>query len=343
MLDGNSLAISEEDLQRVLTVMNMSWAPSMRECYGAGLLVFHVFCDERKVPEEQHCPIDTQTMLNFISSCVGSYSGKTLANYVYAIKAWHTLHGQPWRIQQDELKAALDGASECTPETSKRQKREPFSTDLILKIQTYLDLSKPLDAAVYACLTTSFYGLCCLGEITVRALKAFDPEKHVKRSNVKMDVKDRNDLLVTEIFLPRTKTLNIGQSVFWAQQDNLTNPKSALLNHFEVNNPEPNVHLFTWKHVKGMRPLTRTEFWKRVSGIVKREGLGNLKGHGLCIGGTLEYLLQGIPFDVVKSMGRWSSEAFMSYLCKHTLILAPYLQNSPALEPFTQYTMPPVY
>ncbi|KAG1829990.1 hypothetical protein EV424DRAFT_1378728 [Suillus variegatus] len=77
-------------------------------------------------------------------------------------------------------------------------------------------------------------------------------------------------------------------------------------------------------------------------GIVKRAGLGNLKGHGLRIGGTLEYLLRGVPFDVVKSMGRWSSEAFTVYLRKHALILAPYLQESSALEPFTRYTMPPI-
>ncbi|KIK33357.1 hypothetical protein CY34DRAFT_18423 [Suillus luteus UH-Slu-Lm8-n1] len=281
-------------------------------------------------------------MLNFVLSCAGSYSGKTLANYVYAIKAWHTLHGQPWRIQQDELKAALDGAVQCAPKTSKRQKREPFSTTLILKIRSYLDLSKPLNAAVYACLTTAFYALCRLGEVTIKALKAFDPNKHVKRADVEMDVKDRNDLLVTKIFLPHTKTSHIGQGVFCAQQDNLSDPKAALLNHFEINNPEPNAHLFAWRHLKGMRPLTWTKFWKRVSGIVKRAGLGNLKGHGLCIGGTLEYLLRGVPFDVVKSIGRWSSESFTIYLRKHALILAPYLQGSPALEPFTRYTMPSI-
>ncbi|KIK31890.1 hypothetical protein CY34DRAFT_27992, partial [Suillus luteus UH-Slu-Lm8-n1] len=54
--DGKFLAITEADLERVLTVMNLSWAVGTRECYGAGLLVFHVFCDERSVPEEQRCP-----------------------------------------------------------------------------------------------------------------------------------------------------------------------------------------------------------------------------------------------------------------------------------------------
>ncbi|KAG2101607.1 uncharacterized protein F5147DRAFT_746958 [Suillus discolor] len=194
-------------------------------------------------------------------------------------------------------------------------KWEPFSMKLILNIHAHLDLSKHLDTTVYTCLTMAFYALCCLGELTVKSLKAFDPKKHVKCSNVEMDVKDRHDLLMTKIF-----------RVYWAQQDNHTNPKTALLNHFAINNPTSESHLFTWKHPKGMRPLTQTEFWKRVSGIVKGAHLGNLKGHGLHIGGTLEYLLCGVPFNVVNFMGRWTSEAFTAYLHKHVLILAPYLQ-----------------
>lgn len=71
-------------------------------------------------------------------------------------------------------------------------------------------------------------------------------------------------------------------------------------------------------------------------------GIDSIKGHGIRIGSTLEYLLRGVPFDVVKSMGRWSSEAFVLYLRKHAIILAPYMQGHPILEPFTRYTMPPV-
>ncbi|KAG2740419.1 hypothetical protein P692DRAFT_20753281, partial [Suillus brevipes Sb2] len=340
--DGRFLVIAEEDLQRVLTVMNLSWAPGMRECYGAGLLVFHVFCDERSVPEEQRCPVDTRTMLNFVASCARSYSGKTITNYVYAVKAWHTLHGQPWEIQQDELKASLDGTSELTPDTSKRLKREPFTVKFILDIRTHLNLSAPLDAAVFVCLTSAFFGLCHTGELTVKSMKAFDPTKHVKRSNLEMDIEDRHELRVTKIFLPRTKVAMAGEGVYWVQQQDLSDPKAAILNHLLINDPSQDSHLFAWKHKNGMRPLTRSEFWKRISGIVKRAGLGNLKSHGLRIGGTLEYLLRGVPFDVVKSMGRWSSEVFTIYLHKHVLILAPYLQESPALEPFTRYTMPPI-
>lgn len=38
----------------------------------------------------------------------------------------------------------------------------------------------------------------------------------------------------------------------------------------------------------------------------------------------LEYLLPSISFDVVKSIGRWASEAFILFLRKHAQILASY-------------------
>ena len=44
-----------------------------------------------------------------------------------------------------------------------------------------------------------------------------------------------------------------------------------------------------------------------------------------------------ILFDIVKSMGQWSSDAFTLYLRKHAVIMAPYLQGSPILEAFTRY------
>ncbi|KAG6328717.1 hypothetical protein ID866_10372 [Astraeus odoratus] len=78
--------------------------------------------------------------------------------------------------------------------------------------------------------------------------------------------------------------------------------------------------------------------------IVAQYDLPNVKGHSLCIGGTLHYLLLGTPFEVVKTMGRWLGKSFTHYLWKHTVILAPYLHNRPDLiDKLTHLTLPPVH
>ncbi|KAH6871174.1 hypothetical protein BKA70DRAFT_1131129 [Coprinopsis sp. MPI-PUGE-AT-0042] len=47
-----------------------------------------------------------------------------------------------------------------------------------------------------------------------------------------------------------------------------------------------------------------------------------------------------IPFNVVKTMGRWSSHAFSLYLQMHASILALYIQSTPVLELFVCIAMP---
>lgn len=338
----NSHEVSDEQLDRILDVMGSAWAQSTKETYGAGLLVFHVYCDINHIEEDKRCPVSPNLLLEFLSSCAGAYSGSAIANFAAGIKAWHLLHGRKWLVQPDELKTTLGGATILAPSTTKRPKRQPFTPEFITAIRNHLDLNKPLDAAVFACMTTTFYCIARLGEFTVRTVKIFDAKKHISRAGM-VESTDRNGLPVTSFALPSTKSSQVaGEVAYWAAQDGPSDPKTAMANHIRINAAKPEDHLFAWKHEKGLRPLSKSEFTKRVSLAASAAGLPDLKGHGLRIGGTLEYLLRGVPFDVVKTMGRWSGEAFTLYLRDHAKIIAPYIQSSPALEPFTRYTMPPV-
>ncbi|KAG2052184.1 hypothetical protein BDR06DRAFT_1057670 [Suillus hirtellus] len=295
--DGNIFTIMDKDLERVLAVMNSSWSQGTRESYGAGLLVFHVFCDTWSIPEHERCPVDMRTILTFIASCAGAYAGKTLANYIFSIRAWHVLHGQAWRIEHGELKSALDGVMNQAPTESKCPKREPFMIMYILQIQMHLNLEKPLDAAVFTCLMSSFYSLARLGELTVKSIKTFDPGQHVKWGDAQLDCEDCQGLKASKIHVLHTKTSINSKDIYWAEQSDASDPKAALTNHFTINNPSSNQHLFAWRHPNGIHPLTRGAFLKRVRMIAKQGGCPDLKGHSIRIRGTLEYLLHGVPFD----------------------------------------------
>ena len=238
------------------------------------------------------------------------------------------------------MKAALDGATLLAPPSSKRPKRAPWTIAIIVALATKMDFTLPLDASVFACLTTTFFTAARLGEFTLPSLKAFILDRHVKPSDVRRD-QDRNNLPVTIFKLPHTKTSDNGEDVFWSAQEGISDPQAALANHFAVNNPPADLPLFSWKHPNGLRALTRSEFLKRVNAAASELGMDSLKGHGIRIGATLEYLLRGVPFDVVKSIGRWSSDSFLLYLRQHAVVIAPYIQGTPVMEAFTRYTMPP--
>ena len=120
-----------------------------------------------------------------------------------------------------------------------------------------------------------------------------------------------------------------------------SDPYRALENHRCINNLGDNNHLFAYLHKGHLQPLTKHTFIKRVAEAACAAGLEPLQGHGIRIGATLFYLLHGVPFEAMKVMGRWSSDAFLRYLWKHAQILTPYIQADPDLHhTFTHFTMP---
>ena len=100
----------EDDVGRVFEVMSNAWADSTRETYSAGILVYHVYCDVKGLPENVRAPTTQSTITSFITSLTGSYSGSTIHNYIHGIRAWHVLHGLEWKINPLEMDAVLKGA-----------------------------------------------------------------------------------------------------------------------------------------------------------------------------------------------------------------------------------------
>ena len=113
--------------------------------------------------------------------------------------------------------------------------------------------------------------------------------------------------------------------------------------HLEVNNPPASFHLFGYPNNQGtMTPMSKKTFTTRISKAAVAAGLPRIKGHSIRIGATLEYLLRGLPFDVMKAKGRWNSDAFHKYLRDHAKVLAPYMQKAPpdVHDQFIQIAVP---
>ncbi|KAG2038535.1 hypothetical protein BDR03DRAFT_805710, partial [Suillus americanus] len=317
--------LSDDNLNHILSIIGHSLASGTQETYGSGLLVFHVFCDAQGVSKEQQGPTSSVLLLVFIANCAGMCSGKTLENYYYGVCVWHLLHGLDWLANQAQVVLALQDGTCLAPVTSKHPKCHPFTIPILLQIRSLLVLSEPLDAAVWACLVTLFFSLVRLGEVMVHSLLAFDSSLHVKVSDIHY-AEDRHGLKVTILCFPQMKMSCTGEDLYFAAQSHNFDPNHALRNHLHVNSPASLDALFSWKHHSGQWPLTWSEFLRALDHISQHLQIKPLKGHGVQIRRTLEYLLHGVPFETVKVMGRWSGEAFVKYLRQHAVVMAPYLQ-----------------
>ena len=149
---------------------------------------------------------------------------------------------------------------------------------------------------------------------------------------------------MTVLHLPRSKSARSeGEDVYWASQEGDTDPTKVLAQHLRVNQPSDASHLFSYKVVNTCHMLIKPKFLERVGDAVHAAGLELLQGHGIRIGSTLEYLLWGIPFNIMKAKGRWAGDSFQLYSRKHTIVITPYIQAMPIHKGFVKYTVPPVH
>lgn len=340
---GTPSFLTQAMIDRLELVLNKAWAPSTIETYGTGLAAFHLFCDHAGISEEDRAPAPQEILATFAAALAGVYAASTINNYLAGIRAWHIIHGLPIDSQKHTMDAILRAALVLTPPDAKKAKRPPLQLETICAIKSQLTLSTPLDAAVFACLTSTFWCAARLGEFTLKNRNHFDPLVHVKRSDTSI-IMDRHGNAQHVFHLPHTKSASTGEDVYWAKQNNEADPHDAIKNHFTINEVPPNMALFAYRLPDGNHcPLTRKAFMERINKALRSMNLPNLQGHSIRIGATLEYLLRGLPFDALRVKGRWASDAFTVYLRAHAELMAPYMQDNNILtRELHRHTMPPI-
>ncbi|KAI0629538.1 hypothetical protein C8Q77DRAFT_1065479, partial [Trametes polyzona] len=324
--NGQPRAISDNVVKRIKAVTARAWVDLTAQTYGTGLLTFHVFCDMREIPDALRAPASEELILSFVAALAGSYSATAIDNYVAG--------------------TALIGAGQLAPASSKRCERKPVTLSTLEALKMDLDLSRPLDATVWACVCIAFFSLARLGELTVQNQKAFKSTIHPSRNSMRQEV-HRDGSEVTVIHLPRTKAASEGEDISFAKSSHCADPTAALQNHLRVNALPVSCHLFAYpkQPSNAIVPLTRSTMLKCIQAAAKKSNTGGISGHSFCISGTLEYLLRGLTFEAVKALGRWKSDTFTLYLRKHAQVLAPYMQdNAEALKQLSQLAIqiPPV-
>jgi hypothetical protein len=180
-------------------------------------------------------PASTDLVITLISAMAGSLASSTINNYISAIRTWHIIHHTAWNIDHTTIDTALRAATVYAPPKSAKPLRQPVAINYLTTILNHLNKNHPLDAAIAACITTTF---CIKQHITTKAT-ALD--------------QDRNGLQVQTFKLPFTKLAR----------------GKAFQNHLRINAPPPGAHIFTYKtnRRKALTPLTKRKVIKRVRAI----------------------------------------------------------------------------
>jgi hypothetical protein len=97
---SNTPVLSDAEQERVKDTMLHAWEEDTRILYGTGVLMWHCFCDEKRISEAGRAPATQPLLSAFVAHLAAAYSGKTIASYLNGIRAWHILHGFPWILNK---------------------------------------------------------------------------------------------------------------------------------------------------------------------------------------------------------------------------------------------------
>lgn len=300
-------------LGQIETALGESCTQGTASKKAASVREFVRFCRKRHIPKEHVFPSSQSLLCAFAASYFGKLAGGTVRGKISAVKVYHEQRELPW-AGGEKLRRVLKGVENATPASSIRAQRPPVTTDMLRLLHKKLDQSVGLDAAVLAVANMSFYGQLRLGEVLprVESLEKFDGTLQPVMLNLSEPFSAAGS---RTIHLPWSKTKKArGEDVVITRQKGRTDPIAALENHMRTNKLSSRHPIASFRDAQGkVKALTKQRFLRRCNSIWKRYKIRRFTGHSFRIGGTTHYLLVGVNPEVVKTFGRWSSNAFLRY------------------------------
>lgn len=292
------------DLDRALA---HAFAPSTTSTYTYTVKKFLLFCDLEKIPFHLRWPADEFILCAFAASYLGQISGSTVKGYLAGIRASHIRHGMLWQGGA-RLHYVVNGISNLAPSHSRCPIRPPVNRAMMRMLYDHLNFTSTFDIAVFATASIAFWGQCRLWELLTDS----------KSNIITNPLPTLNHLAFhstsCNLTLPWTKTTKKkGATVVLTHQQPPLSPIFALQLHIASSKLDGLTSLCSYRSHDHIIPLTRSAFLSRYNTVWHSQGLPRFTGHSFRIGGTTELLLAGVHPDVVRALGRWSSDAFLVY------------------------------
>ncbi|QRV96826.1 Reverse transcriptase domain protein [Ceratobasidium sp. AG-Ba] len=324
--------LPKHDATRVAQVLDLGLARNTKSHYESSVRAYLEFCASRQIDQCSRFPASESTILAFAASMASQKSASSISGMLSGLKMWHILHNVPWP-SIDCMNTFLKGLAAVAPPSWTHNPGPPVTTAMLVTLHQNLALDMPRDVAIFAAACTILWGQCCSSKVlgtsrTVHLPRVFP--SHCSLLNLFSAAGS------CELMLPCTKTQqHTGDRVTILQQYSPADPIWALQNHLYINQAVPAAfHLFGYmRRVYGKwttRCLTKEEFLDQCNEIWISHGYPRITGHSFQIGGTTKLLLRGVNPEIVKQMGRWSSDAHMRYWRKTNEIVASQAECLPA-------------
>ena len=218
---------------------------------------------------------------------------------------------------------SVSDVADCTAATATGQvwqsgnptrTRLPITPSILeqLRREWNKDPSNKDHVMLWAACCVGFFGFLRSGEMTAPESGDFDPGQHLTFDDIKVVNPTSPTAVVIRIKQSKTDPFRQGVSIYLGKTESVLCPVTSLLSYLVVRGTDGGP-LFRFKDGRPLtRPLLVTALRKALSSAgFKPESYA---GHSFRIGAATTAAACGVPVEIIKSLGRWKSDAYQLYV-----------------------------
>jgi hypothetical protein len=310
---------------RLALALEHGHAPRTSHNYDYAIKRYLKFAASVGFSEKQALPASEELLLLFVCEGLGRTGPGTAKNNLSALRSWHVKHRLPWK-RPECMGLVSKALTEFWPRDVKKPKqRPPIKSSMVTMLAEAWRDGSPRHVCALAIAVAAWSGQCRLGELLPPSPSSLDPKRIPRRSSWSGSKTNRR---ASEIQLPWTKTTRFnGATVFLVDQRDPLNATVAMSNHFKASPLDSNSFLCEYKSGRRSKVLGKEEFLEMCNSVWTNAGIPRITGHSFRIGGTTALLCSGVHPEIVKKMGRWTSDAFLQYWRSLGQLFAQHASN----------------
>ena len=247
--------------------------------------------------------------MHFAAHLSRTLKASSIKVYLSGVRSMHIEHGFNNPLENCfRLERVLRGIKRLQGTGTKQ--RLPITTSILRKLHKILNLDMYSDALFWAACLIGFFGFLRCGEFTTNS-KEFDANTNLTVNDIQIDKHICPTVVLINIKASKTDQFRRGHVLRIGASGSPICAVRALTKylHHRGGSPGP---LFRLENGK---PLSRDIFCTWLKDAMTRIGeSGHYSGHSFRIGAATTAASVGIPDHLIKTLGRWISDAYQLYI-----------------------------
>ncbi len=253
------------------------------------------------------------SFISYLNSIKNLQAG-SIKGYLSGVQFFHKLiYGFPSsEINNSQTYLLIRGIQRSQP--SSPDSRQPITLDILTKcIQNLCTGYQSIHTArtLYAMFLLAFFGFLRCSEIAITS--KFNPKLHPTISDLSII---NSETIAYFIKQSKTDQERKGHFIYIFNLPSPIQPYQALFSYFQLRNTQAKSTLDPLFVDDSNHPVTRFWFQKHLKLIITQAGLPaeNFSSHSFRIGAATTAAQKGPSQNQSQTLGRWSSDAFKSYI-----------------------------